>query len=289
MAAILLLGGTAIALGATLGGFMMGGGKPMQLVHAGEIVIIVGIATSIVLISSPFAVLTRLIKDLLIAVKGVDTTKERYTNLLKLLYEILQIGRRKGYIAMDEHIGDPEKSAIFSKYPSFLNDPEAVEFLCSALRPLVDGKIKPDQIDAILQTELKTKATESGHSATTMMYLMDSMPGVGIVAALMGIINTMSDLSDPTVIAKKISAALSGTFLGIFSAYALFGPLGVLIKHNNTSAALGLEIIRVSIASFAKGLAPAMAVDVSRRALPSQVQPSSDELEELIKGIKQAN
>ena len=92
----------------------------------------------------------------------------------------------------------------------------------------------------------------------------------------------MSDLSDPGVIAKKISAALSGTFLGIFSAYALFGPLGVLIKHNNSAAALGLDIIRVLIASFAKGLAPFMAVDVSRRALPSNIQPSGDELEELI-------
>ena len=288
MAAILLIGGTIVAIGATLGGFMMGGGKPMQLIHPGEIIIIAGIATSIVLISSPFAVLTRLIKDLMTCVKGVDTTKERFTNMLQLLYEILQVGRRKGYIAMDEHIGDPESSSIFSKYPTFLADPVAVEFLCSALRPLVDGKIKPDQIDAILQTELKSKVTEANKSAETMMYLMDSMPGVGIVAALMGIINTMSDLSDPGVIAKKISAALSGTFLGIFSAYALFGPLGVLIKHNNSAAALGLDIIRVSIASFAKGLAPAMAVDVSRRALPSNIQPSGDELEELIKQIKQS-
>lgn len=287
MAAILLLGGTLIAVGATLGGFIMGGGKPMQLIHAGEIVIIVGIATSIVLISSPFAVLTRLIKDILTAVKGVDTSKERFTSLLQLLYEILQVGRRKGYIAMDEHIGDPPNSSIFSKYPTFLADAESVEFLCSALRPLVDGKIKPDQIDAILATELKAKSDEGGKSADTMMYLMDSMPGVGIVAALMGIINTMSDLSDPGVISKKISAALSGTFLGIFSAYALFGPLGVLIKHNNAAADLGLSVIRVSIASFAKGLAPAMAVDVSRRALPSNVQPTGDELEELIKQIKQ--
>ena len=288
MAAILLVGGTLIAIGATLGGFIMGGGKPMQLIHAGEIVIIVGIATSIVLISSPFAVLMRMIKDIIICVKGVDTSKERFTSLLQLLYEILQVGRRKGYIAMDEHIGDPPSSSIFSKYPTFLADPEAVEFLCSALRPLVDGKIKPDQIDAILQTELKAKIDEANKSSDTMMYLMDSMPGVGIVAALMGIINTMSDLSDPGVISKKISAALSGTFLGIFSAYALFGPLGVLIKHNNNAGALGLEVIRVSIASFAKGLAPAMAVDVSRRALPSNIQPTGDELEELIKQIKQA-
>lgn len=287
MAAILLVGGFTVAIGATLLGFIMGGGKPMQLVHAGEIVIILGIATSIVLISSPFAVLMRLVKDLLTGVKGVDTGKERFTDLLKLLYEILQVGRRKGYIAMDEHIGDPESSSIFSKYPSFLADPGAVEFLCSALRPLVDGKIKPDQIDAIMQTELKTKSKEAHNSVETMMYLSDAMPGVGIVAALMGVINTMSDLSDPTIISKKISAALSGTFLGIFLAYAIFGPLGTLIKHNNAATLLSYEIIRVSIASFSKGLAPAMAVDVARRALNEKQQPSSDELEELIKGVKQ--
>ncbi len=289
MSAILLIVGLIIACGATGWGFILGGGKIGQLFHQGEIIIIVGIALSIILISSPFPVLMRLLKDLLIAVKGVDSSQERFNDLLKLLYEVLQVGRRKGYIAMDEHISDPEKSAIFSKYPTFLADPGAVDFLCSALRPLVDGKIKPDQIEAILVTELNARKTEAKNSVDTMMYLMDSMPGVGIVAALMGVINTMSDLSDPTVISKKISAALSGTFLGIFSAYALFGPVGTLIGHNNAASFLYYDIIRVSIASFAKGLAPAMAVDVARRALTEKIQPTGDELEEIIKSVKQAN
>jgi chemotaxis protein MotA len=288
MAALLVLGGIAIAFGSAIGGFIMGHGNPMDLIHPGEILIIVGIALSIALISSPFPVVMRMFADLLEAVKGVDSSKGRYEDLLKLLYEILQVGRRKGYIAMDEHISDPKGSAIFGKYSSFLADKAAVDFLCSALRPLVDGKVKPDQIDSILSTELHTKKDEAGNTVSTLLMLQDSMPGVGIVAALMGVINALGKMDDPEALVYTVAAALSGTFLGIFSAYAIFGPLGILIKHNNAAKFMYFEVIRVSIAGFAKGLAPAMAVDVARRALTEKTQPTGDELEELIKSIKAA-
>jgi chemotaxis protein MotA len=286
MAALLIFGGLAVAFGSAIGGFVMGHGNPQDLVHPAEILIIVGIATSIVLLSSPFPVLMRLVADVLQAIKGVDMSKERFCDLLKLLYEILQVGRRKGYIAMDEHISDPKGSAIFGKYKTFLADQAAVDFLCAALRPLVDGKVKPDQIDAILATELSTKKTEAKNSSDTLLMLQDSMPGVGIVAALMGVINALGKMDDPEQLVHTVAAALSGTFLGIFSAYAVFGPMGVLIKHNNAGKFLYFEVIRVSIAGFAKGLAPAMAVDVARRALTDKTQPSGEELEELIKSIK---
>jgi len=278
MAALLVLGGIAIAFGSAIGGFIMGHGNPMDLIHPGEILIIVGIALSIALISSPFPVVMRMFADLLEAVKGVDSSKGRYEDLLKLLYEILQVGRRKGYIAMDEHISDPKGSAIFGKYSSFLADKAAVDFLCSALRPLVDGKVKPDQIDSILSTELHTKKDEAGNTVSTLLMLQDSMPGVGIVAALMGVINALGKMDDPEALVYTVAAALSGTFLGIFSAYAIFGPLGILIKHNNAAKFMYFEVIRVSIAGFAKGLAPAMAVDVARRALTEKTQPTGDEL-----------
>jgi chemotaxis protein MotA len=286
MAAILILGGLAVALGSSLGGYVLGGGQVMQLVHPPEILIIVGIASSIVLLSSPFPVLMRLIADVLEAFKGVDMSKERFCDLLKLLYEILQVGRRKGYIAMDEHISDPKGSSILGKYSTFLADQSAVDFLCAALRPLVDGKVKPDQIDAILSTELATKKNEASNSSHTLLMLQDSMPGVGIVAALMGVINALNKMDDPEALVHTVAAALSGTFLGIWSAYSLFGPMGVLIKHNNAGKFLYFEVIRVSIAGFAKGLAPAMAVDVARRALTEKTQPTGEELEELLKGIK---
>lgn len=286
MAALLIFGGLAVAFGSAIGGFILGHGNPADLVHPAEILIIAGIATSIVLLSSPFPVLMRMVADILQAVKGVDMSKERFSDLLKLLYEILQVGRRKGYIAMDEHISDPKGSSIFGKYKTFLSDQAAVDFLCAALRPLVDGKVKPDQIDAILSTELTTKKAEAKNSSDTLLMLQDSMPGVGIVAALMGVINALGKMDDPEQLVYTVAAALSGTFLGIFSAYAVFGPMGVLIKHNNAGKFLYFEVIRVSIAGFAKGLAPAMAVDVARRALTEKTQPTGEELEELIKSIK---
>ncbi len=286
MAALLFIGGLALAFGSAIGGFVLGHGNPMDLVHPAEMVIIFGIAASITLVSSPFPVLMRMISDVVEAIKGVDTSKDRYCDLLKLLYEILQVGRRKGYIAMDEHISDPKSSSIFGKYNTFLADQAAVDFLCAALRPLVDGKVKPDQIDSILSTELSTKKNEASNSVATLLMLQDSMPGVGIVAALMGVINALGKMDDPEALVYTVAAALSGTFLGIWSAYSIFGPTGVLIKHNNASKFMYFEVIRVSIAGFAKGLAPAMAVDVARRALTDKTQPTGEELEELIKSIK---
>jgi chemotaxis protein MotA len=283
----MLLGiGLIICIGACLAGFVMSGGALITLVHAGEILIICGVALGIIVISSPAAVLKSIVNDFIVAFKGSGGRKQRFIELLQLLYEVFLVGRRKGLIAMDEHVNDPKSSSIFSKYKTFLADQDQVEFLCNALRPLIDGKIKPDQLESVLATELKAKTAQADRSVKALDLVADSLPGVGIVAAVLGIINTMSALEDPQTVGKKVAAALSGTFLGIFLSYGFFNPLARLVKLNQEAEFLYYHIIEKSVSSFAKGLAPIMAVEIGRRALDKSIQPTADELEELLKNTK---
>lgn len=283
---MLLAIGIIVSIGSCLGGFMMADGHPAVLWHIGEVVIICGVALGIMIISSPGSVLKDVWSDFMTAFKGAGGRKQRFIELLQLLYEVFLVGRRKGLIAMDEHVNDPQNSSIFSKYKTFLADTKQVEFLCNALRPLIDGKIKPDQLESVLSTELGARRAEKARSIKALDLVADSLPGVGIVAAVLGIINTMGNLEDPQTVGKKVAAALSGTFLGIFLSYGFFNPLSRLVALNQEAEFLYYHIIEKSVASFAKGLAPIMAVEIGRRALDASIQPTADELEELLKNTK---
>ena len=139
---MLLIIGYIIVMGATLGGFMMAGGLPVVLLHVSEFVSIGGIAIGVVVVSTPAATLSLLMKQIMAALKGTSSKKSDYTDLLKMLYEIFVLARRNGLIALEDHLMEPAKSALFSKYPSFLGDHHRSEFLCSGLKPLIDGRIR---------------------------------------------------------------------------------------------------------------------------------------------------
>ena len=258
---------------------MTAGGNPVSLIHPGEIMIICGIGLGILVVSSPKSVLVGLKIDIIKAFKGGVASKDKFIDLLVLLYELFMLGRRKGTPALDEHVSDPQNSSIFTKYPSFLNDAGLVEFLCNSLRPIVDGRCKPAEIGGILKAELDSREAEAGRSIKAVEMISDALPGVGIVAAVLGIINTMSNLEDPSTVGAKVAAALSGTFLGIFLAYGLGIPLGRLISLNQTQEFLYYHIVEKSVSGFATGLSPIMAVEIGRRSLDSLIQPSADDLE----------
>ncbi len=261
----------------------MAGGNPMWLIHAGEIVIIVGIGIGIVVVSSPKSVLMGLVGDIKNAFAGNISNKGKFIDLLVLLYELFMLGRRKGTPALDEHVSDPQNSSIFTKYPSFLKDARLVEFLCNSLRPIVDGRCKPAEIGGILKAELSSREAEAGRGVKAVEMVADALPGVGIVAAVLGIINTMSNLEDPEMVGKKVAAALSGTFLGIFLAYGMGIPLARLISLNQGQEFLYFRIVERSVTGFATGLSPIMAVEIGRRSLDRDAQPTADELEERCK------
>jgi chemotaxis protein MotA len=281
---MLLVIGYLIVIGSTLGGFMIAGGNPMVLMHVSEFVVIGGVALGLLVVASPASVLKSLLVDLKNSFTSSGASKDDFIDLFKLLYELFITGRRNGLIALDEHVGDPESSAIFTKYPSFTNDPERREFLCSALRPIIDGKIKPDQLEEILESEIESREEEAKGPMDILNLVGDSLPGVGIIAAVLGIINTMAAISEgPEKVGQKVAAALTGTFLGILGAYGFVNPLHKRIGFSKKAHFAYFTAMSKAVAGFAKGLSPIMAIEISRRSLEASMQPEADELENLLK------
>src|SRR5580698_4092138 len=261
---MLALLGAFIVMASTLGGFMLAGGKPLVLMHLSEFVVILGVAAGVLVIASPGHVLKEIVHKIQVVISGKAPSRADYFDLLKLLYEVLMLGRRNGLIALEEHVMDPTKSAIFQKYPSLLNHPERLHFLCNSLKPIIDGKIKPDQLESLMNAEIESKELEAEHPVHILALVGDSLPGIGIVAAVLGIINTMAGIADgPEVVGERVAAALTGTFLGIFAAYGFVNPLANRIKFNNAEERQFLKCIMAAVAGFAKGLAPMTAVEVA--------------------------
>ncbi|MBA3850284.1 MAG: flagellar motor protein MotA, partial [Opitutus sp.] len=189
---MLVLIGATVVFVSTLGGFMLAGGQPMVLLHVSEFVVILGVATGVLIIASPGHVLREIIHKVQGTIKGKAPGKPEYFELLKLLYELFMTGRRNGLIALEEHVMDPGKSSIFQKYPSLTAHHERLQFLCNGLKPVIDGKIKPDQLESLMSAELAAKKEEAEHPVHVLALVGDSLPGIGIVAAVLGIINTMA-------------------------------------------------------------------------------------------------
>jgi chemotaxis protein MotA len=283
---MLVIIGAIIVLAAVLGGFAMAGGSPMAFVHPSEYVVIIGCALGALVIMAPKKVLMDMIKMTIMCLKGAPFGKAAYEELLKALYELFLLGRRNGMIALEEHVMNPNSSSIFSKYPTFINNHHAVEFLCSGLKPIIDGKIKPDQLKMLLDTEIRTVEEESHSPIDVLTKTADAMPGFGIVAAVLGIILTMAAISGPPEeIGHKVAAALVGTFLGILISYGFLNPLAVNMHFVSQAEHAYNRCIANSVIGFANGMAPVMAVEVARRGLPTDVKPSADELEVMLKAL----
>ena len=218
--------GAIIVAASVIGGFLMAGGHVGTLMQFSEWVVICGSAGGALIIMSPRRVLVDLGRNLLQTLKGTPYDRDAYTELFKALYELFTLGRRNGMIALEDHISNPQSSSIFAKYPSFIKNEHAVELLCGGLRPIIDGKVKPDQLKLLLETELATIEEEHHKPVDVLTKAADAMPGFGIVAAVLGIVITMASISGPVeLIGEHVAAALVGTFLGILVSYGYLGPL----------------------------------------------------------------
>jgi chemotaxis protein MotA len=281
--------GLLIVLFTVFGGFKLGGGQLGWLMHPHELLIIGGGAVGAMIVMSPRKVLTDMGKGLLQALKGTPYSRAAYDELLMVLYELFLLGRRNGMIALEEHIYDPQDSPIFQRYPMFMANKGAMEFLCSSLRPIIDGKIKPDQLRLLLDAEIERRETDNYGPVNVLTRIGDSMPGFGIVAAVLGIVVTMASINGPIEqIGTNVAAALVGTFLGILLAYGFVNPLAVNLEFNGTAELDFTRCIAACVIGFASGMAPMTAVELGRRGLSSELRPSGDELEEMLKPLKGA-
>lgn len=283
---MLLILGYIVVFGATLGGFMLAGGNPVLLLHISEFVTIIGISMGIMIISSTKEILIAIIQDILCCLKGGGISKNTIVDLLKLLYELFMLAKKDGIIALDDHISEPSRSSIFSKYPTVLQQKQIVQFITNAFRPLIDGRIKPEQMDKLLEAELDAIESCDEQPVGVLNLIGDSLPGVGIVAAVMGIINTMNAIADgPEQVGLKVAAALTGTFLGVWGAYGFINPLAKRIQTNHRIQHMLLQTVSTAISENVKGLAPLMAIEYARRKIDTNLQPDTNELETLLKQI----
>jgi chemotaxis protein MotA len=284
---MLLLAGWLTVICSVVGGFLYNGGNLGSLMHPGEWMIIGGVMVGFILGSSPASVLKLMLHKIKQATGAPAYPQQRYLDLCKALYELFMIAREQGVVGIEEHVVNPQTSPIFSKYPSFAKDEHAVSFLQDALRPLIEGRMKPEQLRSSLNEDLERM---SAHAAAPLMILSkvsDALPGVGIVAAVLGIVVTMGYIAgEKQKIGEKVAAALVGTFLGLLMSYGFFQPLILKLEFINEDELAYYQVMCNMIVSYATGSPPIMAAEAGRRSFPSDRQPASDMFESELKTIK---
>jgi chemotaxis protein MotA len=276
--------GIVVVFGSVIGGFLMEHGNLKVLIQPNELVTIGGAAVGTVLIANPLHILKKIAGGIGGVFGGSKFTKQAYLDSLKTLYELLNKARKDGLMSLEGDVEEPDKSAIFSKAPKVLKDHHARDFVCDSLRMAITG-VDPFDLDQMLDLDLEVHHHQAALPTAALSSMADSLPGLGIVAAVLGIVITMGALGGPPEeIGKKVAAALVGTFLGILMCYGLIGPIAAnMVKISDDEHAY-LYVLRVLVVSFLKGAAPIMAVEVARRAVPGHVRPSFKELEAACRG-----
>jgi chemotaxis protein MotA len=278
--------GSLVVIGCILGGFMAEGGHILALWHPFEILIIVGSALGAFLISNPMKVVKSSFAGAISLPKGPRYKRADYVSLLQLLYDILVKMRKEGVIAIERDIESPQESALFKKYPRVLADHHMVEFITDCLRLIVGGNLDPQELESLLEYELETHHKEAHEPAHAVQKVADALPGFGIVAAVLGIVNTMASLegADTATIGHRVGAALVGTFLGILVSYGFVGPIAAAMEHIAREEAKAFEVVKMALVASVRGYAPPVAVEFARKLLYSEVRPSFNDLEAHLKG-----
>jgi chemotaxis protein MotA len=278
--------GLLIVIAAVVSGFSLAGGHVGALVHPSELVTIGGSAIGALVVMSPFSVLRNLLRGVVQSFQGNPFDRETYVELFQLLYQLFRTARRDGLLALEPHLVDPSASPIFQRYPRINSSPLAVEFIRGALRPVMDGAVTPQQLQSLLDSEIRAADEERRAPANIMSRTADSLPGFGIVAAVLGVVVTMTHIGGPVEeIGQKVGAALVGTFLGILLSYGFIAPLAVRMELQGFAETGFLRAIAAAITGFVGELPPKVAVEAARRGLPHDVRPDSDELEQQLKQV----
>jgi chemotaxis protein MotA len=285
---MLAIVGSALVLASVLGSFMMEGGSLLLLWHPSEFVIILGAAMGAFLTSSPLKVVKGSFSASIGLMKGPKYRRSDYLDLLKLLYDILVKIRKSGMLAIEADVESPAKSKLFSEYPRILADHHMIEFITDCLRLIIGGNLDPHELESLLEYELETHHKEAAEPGHAVQKVADALPGFGIVAAVLGIVNTMASIdgADTATIGKKVGAALVGTFLGILVAYGFVGPIAAAIENRAHEEGKAFEVVKMALVASVRGYAPPVAVEFARKLLWSDVRPTFADLETHLKGKK---
>ena len=272
--------GIVVVFAAVAGGYLMEHGNIRVLLQPAELLIIGGAGMGTLLVANPLHILKAIAAGLPGVFKGSKYDQAWYMDSLKMMFELFGRARRDGLVALESDTDEPEKSTVFSKYPHFLNDPHLRDFICDTMRLVASNSVEAFELDQMIELDMEVHHHDANQPVTALSTVADSLPGLGIVAAVLGVVITMGALGGPPEeIGHKVAAALVGTFLGILLCYGLVGPLASNMAKMAEDEQACLAVMRVAMASFIKGTAPIIAVEVARRAVPGHVRPPFQELE----------
>ncbi|MGD0496982.1 MAG: flagellar motor stator protein MotA [Bryobacteraceae bacterium] len=274
--------GIVVVFVAIATGYLMEKGNLTVLLQPAELLIIGGAAFGTLLIANPPHVLKKILESLRGVLQGSPFTKPRYLESMKMLYDLFNRARKDGLAAVEADLEEPAKSKIFSAHPAIMKDPHVSQFICDTMRTATAGVVDPFDLDQMIETDMIVHHHDASLPVAALSVTADALPGLGIVAAVLGVVITMGALGGPPEeIGHKVAAALVGTFLGVLLCYGLVGPVASNLAKTADEENSYYQVLRVCMMSFIKGTPPIMAVEMGRRAVPGHVRPTFLELEKL--------
>lgn len=279
--------GIFVVVSSVLGGYLLSHGYLLALWQPYELIIILGAATGGLIIANPAHILSEVAKGLPTLLKKSPYDKQLYLQLLGMIYELFMRARKNGMLSLESHVENPSDSFIFQQYPRLTrHHPDAVIFLVDYLRLIVGGNMNSYELDNLMDIELATHEHEVAQPSGALSSMADGLPGFGIVAAVMGIVITMSSLGGPVEeTGQHLAAALVGTFLGILLSYGFVGPLAKALQYQAEEEAMMLSCIKTTLVASLNGYAPVVAVEFGRKAIPARLRPDFYELEAHIREL----
>lgn len=279
--------GFVVVTVAVIGGFMMAGGNPLLLIQISEFVVIIGTAVGSLFIMASPPLIKKIVKAIPGTMKAHGYHKQDYLELLKSFNDLFLVAQRDGLLSIETHIEKPKESKILSTNKKFVENEFALSFFCDTMKIMLSGAVPPHELESLIDTEIESFELESRPISGTISKIADAFPGIGIVAAVLGIIITMSAINEGAeAVGHHVAAALVGTFLGVLLSYGFVNPLATNIEHATETEIRYLETIKACIVAYAKGNPPIIAVEMARRTIFSDERPTFSELENFIRGKK---
>ncbi len=279
--------GYVVVILSVLGGYALAGGHMAALLQPIELLMIGGAAAGAFVVGNGAKVLRATARTLPSVLKGSKYTKARYLELMAMLFDVLSKARKEGLMSIEGDVENPHESPLFGKYENVSHDHHLMEFVTDYLRMMVSGNLNAIEIENLMDNEIDTHHHEAMVPASAIQKVADGMPAFGIVAAVMGVVHTMSSVGKPpSELGEMIAHALVGTFLGILLAYGFIGPLASLLEQKADESSKELQCVKVTLLASMQGYAPAIAVEFGRKVLYSTERPSFVELESHVKGKK---
>jgi len=281
---MLALLGIAVVLLAVFGGFLLERGNPYVLMQPAELLIVGGAAIGIVVVANPPDVMRKMARGAFAAFRPPVHTCHSFLRYLRMLYEVFGFVQRAGIVDLENDVENPATSRIFRNYPEFLADQPTRDFVCDSLRMLVIGVTTPHELDQLMDLDIDVQRQGWQEPASALSTVADALPGLGIVAAVLGVVITMQAIGgSPETIGQKVAAALVGTFLGILLCYGVVGPVAARMENMSGTETQFLQVLRIAIVAFARGSSPILAVEYARRSIPVELRPSFIDMEITIK------